>query len=239
MSKSRRIQAFLVLLIPFSSFGGEVLWDHWYTVSERNAPHSYYNEKVEITGDRIKIQLNTWIREGRRVRTENLGATAKNSEFLEPLFYNFRTQVNGEERVIDGTVDSKGRVFSVKARTGPNQAKPLRAEMLPKLILASFFPVWINKNTKRITGVQPKEFQAILEDQVEGEVPVIRGTAYEMRADDFANKSKTRKLRVEFNKIIAIWWVGSKGDAVRIEIPALERVASRTSREAAESFLSP
>jgi hypothetical protein len=33
--------------------------------------------------------------------------------------------------------------------------------------------------------------------------------------------------------------VGPKGDAVRIEIPALERVASRTSREAAESFLSP
>ncbi len=239
MSKTRRIAAFFILLIPMSSSGGEILWDNWYTVSERNAPHSYYNEKVEITGDRVKIQLNTWIREGKRIRSENLGATAKNAPALAPLFYNFRTQVNGEEKVIDGTVDPKGRVFSVKSRTGALQSKPLRAEMLPKLILASFFPVWIHKNYKQITGVQPKEFQAILEDQVEGEVPVIRGTAYEMRADDFANTSKTRKLRVEFNKIVAMWWVNPKGDAVRIEIPALERVAVKTSRETAESFLQP
>jgi hypothetical protein len=239
VSDFRRFPAFLLFFIPFSSSGGEVLWDHWYTVSERNAPHSYYNEKVEIAGDRIKIQLNTWIREGRKIRSENLGATAKNTELLQPLFYSFRTQVDGEEKVIDGTVDPKGRVFSVKVRAGVNQAKPLRAEMLPKLILASFFPAWINKNYKRITGVQPKEFQAILEDRVEGEIPVIRGTAYEMRADEFATRSKTRKLRVEFDKSVAIWWVEPKGDALRIEVPALERVVNRTTREAAETFLSP
>ncbi len=240
MSKSHRISILLSLLIPHPSlWAGEVLWDNWYTVSERNTPHSYYNEKVEVMGDRVRIQLNTWIREGRKIRSENLGATAKNTEALEPLFYNFRTQVNGEEKVIDGTVDRKGRVFSVKARTGVIQAKPLKAEMLPKLILASFFPVWINKNYKWITGVQPKEFQAILEDQVEGEVPVMRGTAYEMRGDEFATRSKTRRLRIEFNKIIAIWWVNPKGDAIRIEIPALERVATKTTREAAESFLIP
>jgi hypothetical protein len=105
--------------------------------------------------------------------------------------------------------------------------------------LASFFPVWVNKNYKRITGVQPKEFQAILEEQVEGEVPVITGTAYEMREDDFATSTKTRKLRVEFNKLVAIWWVTPKGDAVKIEIPALERVAKKTTREVAELFLNP
>jgi len=239
VSFSRRFAGLLIILIPFTSQGGEILWDHWYTVSERNTPHSYYNEKVEITGGRIRIQLNTWIREGKKIRSENLGATAKNTPELEPQYYNFRTQVNGEEKVIDGTVDSKGRVFSVKSRTGALQSKPLRAEMLPRLILASFFPVWIHKNSKRITGVQPKEFQAILEDQVEGEVPVMTGTAYEMRADDFATASKTRRLRIEFNKIVAIWWVTPKGDAVKIEVPALERVVKKTSREEAEAFLNP
>jgi hypothetical protein len=229
----------LIALTPGGSGRAEILWDNWYTITERNTPHSYYNEKAEISGERLKIQVNTFIREGRKVRSENIGAAARNSLWLEPLFYNYRTQVNGEEKIIDGTVDSKGRIFTVKSRTGAIQSRPLKAEMIPNLILASFFPVWIHKNYKKISGVQPKAFQAILEDQVEGEVPVIRGTAYEMREDEYARSTHSRKLRVEFNKVIAFWWVSPKGDALKIEVPSLERAVKKTTRETAEHFLNP
>jgi hypothetical protein len=236
VSKISRI-SWVLIATPLVSSNATVLWDNWYTVSDHNTPHSYYNEKAEITGERAKIQVNTWIKDGSRIRSENLGATAKNNESLDPIFYNFRTQQEGEEKVIDGSIDGKGKVFSVKSRTGIRQSKPLKAQMLPNLILASFFPMWIHQNYKRITGVQPKEFQAILEDQVEGEVPVILGTAYEMRSDEFAESTKTRKLRVVFNKIVNYWWVTPKGDAVRIEIPSFERVVQKTTKEKAESFL--
>jgi len=232
--------AWILLATPVNPLNAAVLWDNWYAVSEHGTPHSYYNEKAEISGDRAKIQVNTWIKEGRRIRTENLGASAKNTDALTPVYYNYRSQNEaGEEKVIDGTVDPKGKVFSVKSRTGIHQLKPLKAEMIPNLILASFFPVWIHRNYKRITGVQPKEFQAILEDQVEGEVPVITGTAYEMRADEFAESTKTRKLRIVFNKIVAYWWVAPTGEAVRIEVPSLERLVLKTTRQKAESSLNP
>jgi hypothetical protein len=226
----------LALAIPCRA---GILWDNWYTVTERNSPHSYYNEKAEISGERVKIQLNTFIRDGRKIRSENIGAAAKNTLLLEPLFYNYRTQVNGEEKVIDGTVDPRGKVFTVKSRTGVISSKPLKAEMIPNLILASLFPVWVHKNYKKISGVQPKAFQAILEDQVEGEVPVIRGSAYEMRADEFANSTQSRKLRVEFAKVVSFWWVTRTGDALKIEVPTLERVVKKTTRENAEHFLAP
>jgi hypothetical protein len=229
----------LTVLTLHGPVQAEPLWDNWYTVTERDTPHSYYNEKAEISGERVKIQVNTFIREGRKIRSENIGAAAKNSLLLEPLFYNFRTQVQGEEKIIDGTVDPRGKVFTVKSRTGGVQSKPLKAEMIPNLILASFFPVWVHKNYKKISGVQPKVFQAIIEDQVEGEVPVIRGSAYEMRPDEYAVSTRSRKLRVEFNKVVAFWWVSPKGDAVKIEVPALGRSVKKTSRETAEHFLSP
>ncbi|NDG84931.1 MAG: hypothetical protein EBX52_07830 [Proteobacteria bacterium] len=239
MSKISRF-AWILLALPVTPSNATVLWDNWYVVSEHDTPHSYYNEKAEISGDRAKIQVNTWIKDGRRIRSENLGASARNNDSLTPVYYNYRTLTDtGEEKVIDGTVDPKGKIFSVKNRTGIHQSKPLRAQMLPNLILASFFPVWIHQNYKRITGVQPKEFQAILEDQVEGEVPVITGTAYEMRADEFAESTRTRKLRIVFNKIVAYWWVAPSGDAVRIEVPSLERLVRKTTREKAESFLTP
>ncbi len=229
----------LPLILPLAPARAELLWDNWYIESEDGIPQSYYNEKAETKGDRAKIQVNKWIRDGKRIRSENLGATAKNSTLLEPLFYNFRTQVNGEEKVIDGTVSGNGKVFSIKSKVGIRQSRPLRAEMVPKLFFSSFFPLWIHKNAKRISGVQPIEFQSIVEDQVDDQIPVYRGSAYEMKPDEFAKETRTRKLRIEFNRIVAIWWVTPKGDAIKVDLPALKRTVLLTTREKAEASLQP
>ena len=234
---------FTVSCLLFSQFlmvgaQAEVLWDNWYTVTESGKPDSYYNEKAEIIQDKAKVQVNSWIKDGASIRIENLGATAKNTPLLEPLLYNFHSQGLGAEKTLDGSILNNGKIFSVKVKRG-NQSgvAPLRAEMLPKLILASFFPVWVNKNYKRITGVQPISFQAIVEDQVEETVPVVNGDAYEMKADEFSIQSKTRKLRISFNRIVAFWYVTPKGDALKITIPSLNKVVEKVDRSVAEKFL--
>jgi hypothetical protein len=224
------------LYAPHAS--AEILWDNWYTVTDQGQPDSYYNEKAELMGDRAKIQVNTWIKVGQKIKNENLGATAKNTTFLEPLLYNFRTQtLSGNEKVIDGSVINNGKIFSVKIKEGTIVSKPLRAEMLPKLILSSFFPLWVHKNYKRITGVQPIEFHAIVEDQVDNQVPVVAGTAYEMNADNFSKKTNTRKIRITFNNIVAIWYVTPKGDAVQIDVTSLKKLVKKVDRATAEKFL--
>ena len=227
MSKLRRKLSILFTASIFTMLqtaSAEVLWDNWYIENTEGKPTAYYNEKAEIVGDRAKIKVNEWEKQLKGVSTRNLGASAKNTPLLEPLLYNFRTQDRGVEKSIDGTILNNGKVFSVKIKTGDLPIKSLRAEMIPKLILASFFPLWINKNYKRINGVQPIEFSSIVEDQIEDQVPIAKGTAYEMRMDDFATAHQARKLRIEFNKIVAIWWVSKKGDAIKIEIPSYHKI---------------
>lgn len=229
----------ILFIVAMPCAHAEILWDNWYTVTDHGHPDSYYNEKAELVGARAKIQVNRWIKSGQKIRSEALGAVAKNTELLEPLLYDYRTQTaTGEEKVIDGSILNNGKVFSVKKKTGSETSKPLRAEMLPKLILSSFFPIWVHKNYKRINGVQPIEFTAIVEDQVDTEVPVVKGTAYEMREDDFAKQTHTRKIRVEFSRVVAIWWISPKGDAVQIQIKEAEQFVKKTDRKTAEAFLS-
>ena len=216
----------------------ELLWDNWYVVSDHDKPDSYYNERAEIVGDKARIRVNTWLHDGTRIKSENLGATAKNTPLLEPLLYNFRTQENGVEKTMDGTIMNNGKVFSVKIKKGDKTSNPIRAEMLPKLILSSFFPVWIHQNYKKINGVQPTDFMAIVEDHVGESVPVVKGDIYEMLHDEQAKHIKAaRKLRVVFNNTVNYWYVTAKGDAILITIPSIGKVVRRTSQAEAEKFL--
>ena len=138
---------------------------------------------------------------------------------------------------MDGTIMNNGKVFSVKIKKGDKSLNPVRAQMLPKLILVSFFPVWIHQNYKQITGVQPKDFMAIIEDQVGDTVPVVKGNVYEMIQDDTAKKLKARKLRVVFNDIVAYWYVTPKGDPIQISAPSVGKMVRKTTQAEAEKFL--
>lgn len=224
-------------LICVEPVHAELLWDNWYVVSSDGVPESYYNEQAELSGDKAKIRVNTWLKDGEKIKSENLGATAKNTPLLEPLLFNFRTQEMGIEKTIDGTILNNGKVFSVKIKKGDKTLNPLRAEMLPKLILVSFFPLWIHKNYKKISSVGPKDFHAIVEDQVADQVPVVKGNVYEMMPDAISKESKTRKLRVVFNNVVAYWYVTPKGDPIQINIPSMKKTVKKTTRQEAEKFL--
>jgi hypothetical protein len=232
----------ITLQNPFLSLipcNAGTIWDNWYTVSQDGAPQSYYNEKFDDLKETVKIQLNTWIlvdAKTKTVQSENLGATAKNTTLLEPIRYNFRTVENKVEKSIDGSVQKDGKIFTSITTLNGKPSHPLKAEMIPKLILTSFFSVWVHKNYKRINGAQPIEFHAIVEDQTTDQVPVIKGTAYEMMADDFAKKTKTRKLRIEFNQLVAFWWINPNGEALKITLPSLKKEVLKVDRGTALAF---
>ena len=241
-SQSNKAMALLVSIFATQFFfsenaSAEVLWDNWYVSRTNGVAQYYFNEHAEITGDKAKIRVNYWIKEGTRIKSENIGATAKNSPLLEPLVYNFKTQDAGSEKTMDGTIMGNGKIFSVKIKKGVKNMTPLRAQMIPNLILSSFFPVWIHKNYKKISSVQPKEFAAIIENEVDTEVPVTKGDVYEMVPDDFAKKTQTRKLRVNFKKVVSFWYVTPKGDAIRIIAPNYNSETKKVSREEAEKSL--
>jgi hypothetical protein len=224
------------LLFPLFA-QAEVLWDNWYIVRTNGTAECYYNERAELAGDKAKIRVNTWMKEGTRLKSENLGATAKNLPTLDPLNYNFRTQEAGVEKVIDGTVTNNGKVFLFKIKKGPRTLTPLRAQMLPKIFLSSFFPMWMHKNYKRISPVQPREFTAIKEFDVESQVPVAKGDAFEMQPDDYALQTKTRKIRVKYENIVNFWYINSKGEPLRIHVPSIGRDTRKATREEAEKSL--
>jgi hypothetical protein len=225
-----------LLLLPLTS-GAQVLWDNWYVVKTNGATEGYYNERAEISGTKAKIRVNTWLREGTRIRSENLGATAKNLPTLDPLNYNFRTQEIGMEKTIDGTVSENGKVFSFKIKKGPRTLNPLRAQMVPKIILSSFFPLWVHKNYKKISPVQPREFMTIKEYDVENQVPVAKGDVFEMQPDEFSSKTKTRKIRVKYDNVVNFWYIDARGEAIRIHVPSMNRDTRKTTREEAEKSL--
>ena len=109
--------------------------------------------------------------------------------------------------------------------------------MLPNLILLSFFSMWIHQNYKKISSVQPKDFSAIIEDQVGEQVPVVKGNVYEMVADALAKQTHTRKLRVVFNNFVSFWYVSPKGDAVQISAPSLKKTTQKVTQQEAEKSL--
>jgi hypothetical protein len=231
------LSAFATHTITAKAAVGQLLWDNWYIVRANGTPKAYYNEHAEIAGDKIRLRVNTWEREGTKLKSENLGATAKNSPQLTPQLYHFRTFEAGIEKTIDGTVMNNGKVFSFKIKRGSKTLNPLRAQMIPNIFLSSFFPVWLHLNMKKISSVQPKEFTTIREYDVENSVLLAKGDAYEMMPDDFSKQTGTRKIRVNYNQVVNFWYITPKGEAIRILSPAIGMETRKSTREEAEKSL--
>lgn len=69
------------------------------------------------------------------------------------------------------------------------------------------------------------------------QVPVVKGSVYEMMPDAISKENHTRKLRVVFNDIVAYWYVTPKGDPIQISVPSLKKLVKKTSRQEAEKSL--
>src|SRR5688572_7979786 len=95
----------------------KVLWDHWYTMTLNKRTHyGYYNEKVEIRGDKIHFQNTLFKKEEGFINEEQLGTVATNDARLAPLYFNFHSTYRATETNIDGS--TKDGILSAKVRQG-------------------------------------------------------------------------------------------------------------------------
>jgi hypothetical protein len=215
---------------------GKVLWDYWYTVAVNKIPAEYYNEKVVLRGDKLQFFNHVWRKEEGFINEEQLGAFATADMNLTPLFFNFRSTYRTTELVVDGNVKD-GKTLVAKIRKG-GQSLPTVTKSIPsKTFFSVFFPVWLGKAITDLKPGRSASFMTILEDDVEHGFESESGTVRLEEPDEFAQKTQSKKVTIDYRSVRSMWWVDSHGAAIRTVMPETGAVIDRVSKQAAEAFL--
>ncbi len=221
------------LLIVQSGFTS----DEWYTVTlNPSVRYGYYHDHVEIQGDRIIFQNHYWKHEEGFLNEEHLGGFSKNDPDLTPLFFNFQSKYRATEIKIDGTVKD-GKWLTVKIhKTG--QELPIITRTIPKkIILSIFFPVWLGKTLPSMKPGQTISFTTLLEDNLEASFNPVSGRVRLEKPDDYARKTSSQKLNVNYRDQQSIWYVDKKGIPLKMDLLSSKARVDRVSKETAERFL--
>jgi len=221
-----------------SSAGGKdrLLWDYWYTVSVNKVLHyEYYNDHVELKKDRLVFLNHAWKQEEDYINEEQLGVFAQNDVDLSPLFFNFHSTYRSIETSIDGNVKD-GKELTVRVRKG-NTELPAIKKMVPhKTFFSELFPIWLGNRLSTFKTGQVYSFLTILEDNLESEFQTIDGQVRIEQPDDFAIKTHTVKLTVNYREMKSLWWVEASGAPMRIEMPLQKTIVQRVTKDAAQKF---
>jgi hypothetical protein len=212
------------------------LWDSWYTVSAGGARAGYYNDSAEIKEGKVFFKNRFWKQEEGFINEEQLGLVSEDSADLRPVFFNFRSVYRNSETIIDGTV-KEGKLL-VKVRKN-GQEQPLIQRSLPKnVIFASMFPLLLGKKIAGTPVGKTIGFETILEDKPETGYAPVSGTFRLEKPDEFASRTKTVRVVVDYNANKSVWYVEPSGMPVLIESPALQQKVQKVPRAEAEKFLS-
>jgi len=212
--------------------------DSWYVMTvDKTIRYGYYNERVELKRNRLFFQSHVWKKEEDYINEEQLGAFSENTPDLAPLFYNFHSTYRSSELTIDGNVKD-GKVLHVKVRKGQTELPIIRKVLAPKTIFSQFFPVWLGFQLPKLKPGQSVSFLSILEDNLDLNFATVPGRIRLEKPDEFATKSGTRKISLEYREVKSTWYVDETGTAVRIEMPETRTVVEKVSKEVAQKFLS-
>lgn len=203
----------------YADASDKVMWDAWYTIkTDRGSPVGYYNDHVELKGDRVYFQNKIVRKEGDYLNEESLGAYSKNDEAVTPVMFNFRKVFIKSEAVVDATIEN-GK--TVKATiTNPKGTQQAQKEVLPKgSILSTMFPVWLGKKLPQMASKKKTTatFIALLEDATEGKFETVSGNIIVTKADEFSKSSHTIKVLTTFGGRKSTWYVEATGMPVKIE----------------------
>jgi hypothetical protein len=231
------VAGFLALSSAHAADSGKVLWDYWYTVSVKKIPYEYYNEKVVFRDGKIQFFNNVWKKEEGFINEEQLGSFSNADMDLTPLFYNYRETYRSTEVRIDGNIHD-GTTLVVKAKKGdvalPTVTKSIRA----KTFLSLFFPLWLGKKLETMKENVTVSFLTLQEDNIEDGFDSVSGHVRLEKADDYAKKTGTKKVAVDYkDDARSYWWVDKHGAAQLIEMPDKGTMVERTTKEKAEAFL--
>ncbi len=229
-----------LLLLPSATSAGDAAspnFDGWYVVTVHPSLHyAFYREDIEIKNGRLFYQSHMWKKEEGFTNEAELGAFAENNSELTPLYYNFHSNYRNSELTIDGNV-KEGKALTVKIRKGGEDLAPIRRSVQKKTFFSVFFPVWLKRELRTARANHTMNFRTILEDSIDAGFNSVSGRARMVKDDDFAARTHTRKLTVDYHGMKSIWWVDQNGEAIRIEMPGQKTVIERTTKEKAQTFL--
>lgn len=213
-----------------------VVWDSWYTVTLRGkVPYGYYNDRFEKKEGKIAFKNQFWKREEGFINEERVVAFAKEDEELSPLLFLFSSNYRNSEIMIDGNVGANNELI-VKPRENGKSQPPIRRNIPKKTILSTFFPVWLGKKLPSMKEGKSVNFNAILEDNLEKRYSPVYGSVRLEKNDEIANKTKTKKLFVDFGGK-NYWYVLPSGEPQRIVMPEQKVVVEKTTEAIARRFL--
>ena len=213
------------------------LWDYWYTVTVNGrSKYSYYNEKVRRVDGKIHYQYSSWKAEEGYVNEESLGAFAKDTPFLEPLLFNFRSTYRSSETTIDGTI-TQNQFLIVKVKRNGSALPPMKRAFQPKALLSGFFPVWFKLRLPLMKSGQSIGFRAIAEDNIDLGFSPFDGLVRLEPQDELARKNRLHRLTVNYRDIRSAWYLDGKGIPFRIEMPGIKTVIQRSTEAEAKKFL--
>ena len=220
-----------------SSKDDKVLWDVWYTATLNGTLHYiYYNEKAEIKGKKIHMQVNLWRQEDGFINEEQIGEFAENSPNLTPLFYNFHSVAKGLETMIDGTVENDGKLLTVRVRKGKQDQPVVKGVLPPKTFFSQFTPIWLGTRISAMPQGKTFSFSSILEDRADLGFKPITCQIRKEAPDEIANRTKTSRVWVDCTNLKSFWWVDEQGHTARIEVPEQSVVVERVEKAVALKF---
>ena len=219
---------------------GKVLSDLWYTITLKKKVHyAYYNDHAELKQGKLFFKNQLWKNEEGYINEEQVGVFAENNDELTPLFFNFHSTYRMSETTIDGSVQNGGggSILTVKVKKA-GQDLPLIKKNLPsKIFFSSLFPFWLEKKMPSLKPGQSQSFLTILEDSVDTGFETAFGRIMLEKPDDFSTKSKTTKIMVTNRDLHSVWYVDTKGNPLRIEMPEQNAVVERVAEAVATKFL--
>lgn len=228
-----------------ASAGEKTLWDAWYTVAvgKKQIPYGAYNDVVRVKDGKLFFRNNYRKKEEGFINEEQLGTVSEMSENLKPLFFNFRSQYRASEVLIDGNVASGSNVLTVKMRKsgGPSEGTETLPGMRRTLPSTAFFeqtfPIWLGSRLKKLKPGDSMSFLSIVESDPDQGFGVEPGRVRLEQSDDFALRTRTKKLTVEYRDRKTVWWVAESGQLEKLEIPSQDTVILRVPKAKAEAFL--
>lgn len=214
----------------------KVIWEAWYKVlTSDGTPVQYYRDRVALADSKLHFSNQVWKREEGFINEEQLGAFSNSTADLSPLFFNFRSTYRASETVIDGTIQPDHTIAIKITKAGVDQ--PLIRRNLPTgTIFSSFFPVWVREKNKSLKLGENASFYALQEDDIDNGFSVNSGRVRRDADDDFAKKTRTTKLMVEYRSIPSTWWVDKDGIAQKILMTQQGITVERTTEAEAKKI---
>jgi hypothetical protein len=230
----------VLLFISQSSAAGlkpDLKWDHWYTVKVNGkVPFAYYHEKTQTVSGRTHLELEIFKKEEGFLNQENLGLFAQNDEAVTPLFYNYRMTFKNSETILDGTLDS-AQYLNIKIRKNGSELPVVKKHLPANVIFSYMFPIWVAKRLPTLTPNHYVGFQAINEEQIEQQFPIVSGKLMLEPEDAFAKSHKAKKVSMIYEDMPSVWWLAKDGSAIRIVRGENQLVIDQVSKEQAHKFL--